>query len=312
MADTGKGMVWGSLMRHILKSTFFVFLIVFGFGGGLVTANAQSDELKDHPLIQSSYKIPDHRGDAARIKARIASIAAYIDELEKPDVTSPTTSLDDALDGLSLSRDPQTMRDRYEDELTLYRSQTSASAWATYGRTRLYRRSNDDAAGAAWESHRLAVTKRERSTSLALMAEAYEQKGDDVTALNLYYLAWKTYNRNGNARYRARQLGEATQMLIKDISVDPNKSAPTACVVFNHPLQNPLPLEPEDYVSLKPGGNVDIYAQGDRICMRGLVHGREYEIEEFWRCGSRSHSKPRSGETVALSDQRQKPREWHS
>jgi len=64
---------------------------------------------------------------------------------------------------------------------------------------------------------------------------------------------------------------------VANVQVFADQSIPEACIQFNRPLAQPLPLPAGDYLSLTPGVRVSVTAGADRLCIAGLEHGGSYQ-----------------------------------
>lgn len=63
---------------------------------------------------------------------------------------------------------------------------------------------------------------------------------------------------------------------VNTVQVFADQSIPEACIRFNRPLAQPLPLPAGDYLALSPETRVSVTASSTSLCIAGLEHGRSY------------------------------------
>ncbi len=259
-------------MRHIYTA---LFVLVFAntlsaFTGASL---AEPPEL-DHPLIEAGFEIPNHKAAGDRLKAHIERLAARAGALK---TGTDTSDLDTALGDIFLPDNAQAFERTYDDELAVAQAGYKLDAWEKLADHYLEQGQLDKSKAASYRIYINTAHKERRAAALSRMAEAYLAEGDKKTALNLYFRSLQIHDVS-NTRYRFRRLAEETDLTVQDVIVEVEKVVPSACVVFSQELKKPLPLKPEDYVRIDPGTDVDTYAQGNRICLRGLSHGGRYTL----------------------------------
>ncbi len=136
----------------------------------------------------------------------------------------------------------------------------------------------DDAAAIGWHLSTLSATPRGQAGGLTIMAEAWIAGGHTKQAVEVYKRALELDPTNERITRRLAGLQEKFDFRVKELSLDAERDLPTACAVFTGPLMRPLPIRPQDYVKVSPATDVQVYAAGDRLCVKGLQHGKSYKI----------------------------------
>jgi alpha-2-macroglobulin len=136
----------------------------------------------------------------------------------------------------------------------------------------------DDAAAVGWYLSTQATTARAKSGGLTVMAEARIAQGQTKEAIAIYKRALDIDAGNERMTRRLASLQEKFDFRIKELAVDVERDLPTACAVFTGPLRRPLPIKPQDYVKITPAADVLVYGAGDRLCLKGLQHGKKYSV----------------------------------
>jgi alpha-2-macroglobulin len=136
----------------------------------------------------------------------------------------------------------------------------------------------DDAASIGWYVSTVATTARAKSGGLTIMAESWVAQGHTAQAVSVYKQALAFDSGNERMTRRLASLQEKFDFRVKELSVDAERDLPTACAVFTAPLRRPLPIKPQDYVQITPTADVLVYAAGDRLCVKGLQHGKKYTL----------------------------------
>ncbi len=136
----------------------------------------------------------------------------------------------------------------------------------------------EDAAAISYFAHTKTLSPRAQAGALTIMAEARVGQGNIREAVTIYMRALDIDPDNSRIQNRLKGLQERFDMRIAQLNVDAQRDAPTVCAVFTAQLQRPLPIRAADYVKISPAVDADIYAAGDRICIKGLAHGRRYSV----------------------------------
>jgi alpha-2-macroglobulin len=163
-------------------------------------------------------------------------------------------------------------------EAALARDEASTTALSDYALW-LYRNGRlDDAAAISWYLSTRISTARGKSGALTLMAEARVAQGRTRDAVEIYTRAAELDSGNERLQRRLAALQEKFDFRISELNIDPERDSPTACVTYTAQLRRPLPIKPQDYVKVSPAADVFVYAAGNRLCVKGLQHGKSYKI----------------------------------
>ncbi|TNE35852.1 MAG: hypothetical protein EP347_12555, partial [Alphaproteobacteria bacterium] len=260
-------------MRRLSGLIFVLFWTVASALPLQAQVDIPAEEIFDHPLMEKDFTVPDHSSDYTRLKTRIEDIASKY-KLMKAGTTD--TDLDARLVDLFSTDNPQRFYEEYGQEIEVANRNFDLAQLQNLGRYYLNRYRHDDAKAVFFHVQRVSQDKRQRAQALAYMAEAYLGDDDKKTALNLFYLSLEVH-RLSNAQYRFNQLREETDMLLKDIAVNAESDVPSACMIFSQDFK--AGFDPEGYLEITPSVDADIYAQKDRICVRGLKHGAGYTFK---------------------------------
>lgn len=206
----------------------------------------------------------------------------------EPSVESLSAAADTLLEGLKAEAATQAQQSTAEalaDGSTLTPAERAVAAApgssAALGRLALerYRASRfADAKALAARGFLLSPTARAQAGGLVLIAESLVAEGDTAQALAFYRRAIRLDAANRTYQRRLAALSERFDFRLTEVAVDVERTLATACAVFSKDLARPLPLKPQDYVTLSPKADVDVYAASNRLCVRGLVHGKAYDL----------------------------------
>ena len=254
-------------MRH-LAAIFLAFFFFIPGGPGIAETLARG------PLIDPDFMVPDLAAEAAGLEERLL-LTVEIEDAEREG--RDTTDLQARLTRLLHAPDQRPRNIRSLEERTIRRGGRAAD-WAVLAKSYLEAGRPEDAAAAAYLSYEKAEAPHREARALAILAEAYLERGESRTAVNLHNKAVEIFPGDGN-RERLQALLEHFKLRVVSVTVESDNAVPRACVVFSQPLRKPLPLEPADYIALGPAEDVDISASGERLCIRGLRHGQSYRLE---------------------------------
>jgi len=221
-------------------------------------------------VIDRTYAVPDQSGAAAALLERLRLAAATPSSSDAPSASDALAS-GDAVAGLSAA------------ERAVAAAPGDRAAIARLAVESLRQGRADDAAALAFRLQATAPSPHARAGGLALMAEALLAQGRVRDAVNLYALAVRADGGNPRTRARLAALTERFDFRVRELSLDVERDRAAACFLFTGNLKRPLPIRPEDYVTVRPakgGGaaDVDVAATGDRLCVRGLRHGESYTL----------------------------------
>lgn len=167
---------------------------------------------------------------------------------------------------------------RHAIEAALAKNPGDIAALSDYALWLLRNGRLDDSAALGWYISTLSTTARGKSGGLTIMAEAWIAQGRTQPAIDVYKRALELDPGNERVTRRLAGLQEKFDFRVKELSVDAERDLPTACAIFTAPLRRPLPIKPQDYVKIAPAADVLVYAAGDRLCVKGLQHGKTYKI----------------------------------
>jgi alpha-2-macroglobulin len=213
---------------------------------------------------QAEALIADAKARVAQLQAQAQTPAAQqagtlADQLARPDPAQSDIAIAPA-------------------ERRVAQSPESMQSLSDYALWLLRQRKLDEAAAIAYYAHTKTLTPRGQSGALTIMAEARIGQGRLKDGVDVYKYALELDPENARIQNRLRALQERFDIRISQLNVDAERDAPTVCAVFTAPLQRPLPIRAADYVKISPAADVDVYAAGDRLCIKGLLHGRRYSV----------------------------------
>ena len=251
-----------------LATFFLVFFFITPTGQGL------AQDASHGGLIDPSFEVPDLGAEAALLEERLL-LLVEIQDADRDGEASK--ALRGRLSRL-LNRPAGRHRSLLPAEIRTIRRGGLSADWASLAQAYLDAGRPEEAAAAAYVSYEKAETPHRESYALSSLAEAYLQQGEKRVAVNLYQRAVEIFPDSQNRR-RLQVVLERFQLRIASVTVESENAVPRACVVFTEKLRKPLPLQPADYIALDPAEDVDVSAAGERLCIRGLRHGRSYRLE---------------------------------
>jgi alpha-2-macroglobulin len=207
-------------------------------------------------------EIPDLTPQAENLIAEIkARATAEAEQITQDSTTQMGRSVILAAPEAAVARDSRNMTVLSDYALWLYRN----------GRL-------DDAAAISWYVSSQSSVARGKSGGLTLMAEARIAQGRTKDGIEIYTRALEMDRGNERIQRRLAALQEKFDFRISELSIDPERDSPTACATFTAQLRRPLPIKPQDYVQITPAADVFVYAAGNRLCVKGLKHGKSYKF----------------------------------
>ncbi len=254
-----------------MRSAAQVFLVLCAVFTALPAA-AQSDVTR--PLIDPNFAIPDLVDQVSLLEERFEALAAHLRAMEE---RQDLDGVDARLEELFLPERPKEFRARYRTELLIAQSGGDVGDWQTLAEKYLRSGRLDDAKAAAFRVQQTSRLGMQKAVALAIMAEAALAQGDVRLAMNLYRRSLDTH-RQSDAQRRFNALLERYDLKLKDIALEVEQTVPSACIIFSQTLRKGLPLKPEDYIRIDPGTDIDVEAKDNQICLRGLGHGRTYNL----------------------------------
>ena len=134
----------------------------------------------------------------------------------------------------------------------------------------------DDSAALSWKLYRSADNAKARGGALTLLAESRLATGGYEEAVAAYRLATGADPANARIKKRLAALLERKVFRIDQVTLDSERELAQACITFSDDIRQPI--RAEDYLKVEPRADVDVYATGNRLCARGLMHGQSYKL----------------------------------
>ena len=281
---------------------FLLLVITLPFGP------AQADPIPDHVLVDPAYEVPDLSAASGALLTRFQALAA---ERAARAEAEPSGDLDAALTGLFLPRDARDFAARYSVELAVAKDPADPDPWRGFAEAAYKRGDFTDAAAAADKVYRLSASKAVKADMLALRGEIAAQLGDGIDAINLTARSL-TLADNRDRQRRLARLIEQFDLTIRDVELNVERRLPSACLVFSQRLKDPQALEPQDYIRIEGGADLDVSLGGFQICLTGVEHGKSYSVtvkkgleaengSRTYKDYERSFTVPNRGKAVSFS-----------
>lgn len=72
---------------------------------------------------------------------------------------------------------------------------------------------------------------------------------------------------------------DSSPLMIRGLEIEAERSSPAVCYLFDGKIDGRDRIGLQDRIRVDPSTDVAVQAQGDRLCVTGLVHGERYELE---------------------------------
>lgn len=130
---------------------------------------------------------------------------------------------------------------------------------------------------AAFNAYRSATNASEKARALYLLGDVLEPSAPRQTID-----AWReALGLEENPQYaeRYKKLVEAHAFRVNNLEVDSDSATPSVCLEFSEALQGGRQVNYADYLNITPPVKAAINARDDRLCIEGVSHGQNYEIQ---------------------------------
>ena len=225
------------------------------------------------PSPEPGFSLP--ADPAFRADALDAELAALQTRLERAVTALASTSLDDLQ--LLGEEHPDRIRENNVLEFAVLATPRDVQAWSRLYEQRAEHGVQDAALGAAWRIYTLSGAGRPRAVALLRLADVYAAMAQPTVARNIAAMAVQAdASEDTLTAYEA--LAARLRLHITELSVEAEQTLPRACVTLSRQLAVNQPIPLDDLVTLRPGVDALVSAQGDRLCVAGLAHGTRYTL----------------------------------
>src|SRR5690606_30043679 len=132
------------------------------------------------------------------------------------------------------------------------------------------------ARAAAFRAYELAADAESEARALAILAEAYARNSDWRPALDAYKESLRL-DEHPEVRAAYQTMREEHGFRVVNYEVDADTASPRACLNFSEDLARGR-VDYSAFVSVMGMDKPAVTAEGDKICVDGLQHGKTYEI----------------------------------
>lgn len=255
-----------------MRGLFLFICFVFSTFSQPVLAESKGGISSPH--IVADYKVPDHNADAVLLIDRFKRLTNQLDALE---AGQNPEDLDEALKLLNTPIDIKRYKREFRRELAIVNETANVATYLSLAKSYQSSSQFKDALSILHLALQMDIEPEIKASALAQMADIYNVQGHVIDAINLYALALEL-NDERSYRRHASVLIEKLDLRIKDVSTDSSSDLAQACIHFNQPLQNAKALDAKGYIKLSPQEDVSYSATHDKICIRGLRYGQDYEV----------------------------------
>ena len=136
----------------------------------------------------------------------------------------------------------------------------------------------DRAQVSAYKAYKDATEAAEKAAALRIVAREFDRHDSQKEALAVYNVSL-ALAADPAAAERAAQLRKLVAFRITKVDISAESDQPEACLLFNEKLSARRDVTFGAYVRTTPANQALITARDDRLCLEGLKHGTEYQVE---------------------------------